>query len=164
MRVAAAARLLGRDRRRIKRNAPFVDKKARLQVHVVEQVVVVVRRHAIGAQARECRGATSREWARNRCQASCWKPVVGDEHPVLLQDIQVGVIDPYAMGRRHRHVKQPEAFEILHRREAAVALAAFAHFLLGLGQVDVQAQVGATHDVQNVAANRLGGQVLEWML
>lgn len=41
-----------------------------------------------------------------------------------------------------------------------MALAALAHFLLGLGQVDVQAQVGATHDVQNVAANRLGGQVL----
>ena len=41
-----------------------------------------------------------------------------------------------------------------------MALAALAHFLLGFGQMDVQTQVGAAHDIQNVAANRLSGQVL----
>ena len=56
-----------------------------------------------------------------------------------LQNIQIGLIDPHAMGRRHGHVEQPQAVEVGHRRHSAMALAALAHFLLGLRQVDMQA-------------------------
>ncbi len=45
---------------------------------------------------RECRGAASREWARNRCQASCWKPGCWRRTPRAAARYP---------GRRHRPIR-----------------------------------------------------------
>ena len=59
--------------------------------------------------------------------------------------------------------------DILQRHGVFVANNPASNMKLGSGfapipemlrRVDMQAQVGAAHDIQNVAANRLGGQVL----
>ena len=96
--------------------------------------MVVVRRHTIGAQAHG--NAAAQHLGNGRETAAelhVGSRVVGDERPVPLQDIQISVIHPHAMSRRHGHLEQPQAVEIGHRCEATVALAALAHFLLGLG-------------------------------
>ena len=130
------------------------------EVHVLEQVVVVVRGHAVGAE----RHVHARiEKLLNRREPACELHVGGrvqnDGRAALGEDLDVLVVDPHAVRRNHRHVEHADALEVLHRREAVVAALAFLVLAFRLGDVDMDGKARRLRHFPDIGASDGVGRV-----
>ena len=114
------------------------------QVHILHDVQIVVGRRAVRAE-RDIDAALEhlRHVRIARGQLEVARRAARDRHAVSFQNIEILVLEPDAVRRRRRRIKDAV---LLHVRRRGQAVAAFALLVLGLrlGQMDLDARTGLT--------------------